>query len=251
MQLATDTALAEAVDAAERKIRWRLLVDWNRDGLYSHPLSDLSAFVDDLDVDRDLASDLPQEVGLLQGAASAQLGLRLTGAARVLPDGQLHITGSEMSIAKLLSPYRTDSPLYAVSKLGCSIRFDVGLMTTAGEKIIRQFTGKIRSIDCSRDTGQATINALDGSERFRRPITLGFGATGLKEHVKYTRTQHPFWINSSLVIDQIARQNGYYATPPSHPDSMYAMTCAGGFAAEVGETRVPSGKVGTYTGAYW
>lgn len=254
MQLADDVALADAIDGAERKIRWRLLVDWNRDGLYRHPLSDLSAFLDDIDADRDLASDLPAEVGLLQGAASAELNVRLAGAARVTEAGVLDVTGREMSIAKLLSPYRSDSPLYGVTKLGCEIRFEVGLMSSVGEKIIRQFTGKIRKVDVDRSTGRATISALDGSEAFRRPITLGRGAMSLKEFNKHKHDprKHPFYINSQLVIDQIARHNGYYASPPSHPTSIYAMTCHGGFAAEMGETRTPVGRTTTtYTPPYW
>ncbi len=254
MQLADDVALADAIDAAERKIRWRLLIDWNRDGLFAHPLSDLSAFLQDVDVDRDLASDLPAEVGLLQGAASAQLTCHLSGAARVTEAGVLDPTGREMSIAKILSPYRADSPLYAIIKLGCSIRFEAGVMAATGEKIIRQFTGKIRQVDVDRATGAATITALDGSERFRRPITLGRGAMSLKEYNKHKHDprKHPFRINSQLVIDQIARYNGYHASPPSHPDSIYAMTCHGGFAAEVGETRTPIGRTTTtYTQPYW
>lgn len=260
MQLATDAALADAVDAAERKLRWRVLVDWNRDGLFNHPLSDVSTFIGDLEIDRDLASDIPEEVGLLQGIASAELRMTWVGSVRttaaggvdlIPPDGQLDVDGQDLSVAKVLSPYRTDSPLYQVTKLGCVVRVELGMMTASGERMIRQFTGKIRDITVDREKGTAAVHALDYSEAFRKPLTLGFGAMGLKEHVCYPRERYPFYLNSQVVIDQIARANGFYATPPHHPGSIYALTCHGGFTAEVGECRTPTGTVGLYPGSYW
>lgn len=46
MQNAGDTALATAVDSADRYVIHKLEVDWNRDGLYTHALSDLTSVVD-------------------------------------------------------------------------------------------------------------------------------------------------------------------------------------------------------------
>jgi hypothetical protein len=239
MQLADHAALAVAVDSADRKIRWQLLVDWNRNGQFNHELSDMSSYIDTANLDRSLSSDLPQEVGLLQGLASAQLTVSLTGRY------------AGLSMAQLLSPYREDSPLHGIPLTGCEVRLDLGMMTADGEVLVRQFAGDIRDVTVDRGTGTAQLDVLDFSERFRRPMTLGLGSMDRRMRRRYRPERYPFEQNSQVVVDQIARANGFYASTPTHKDARFSMTCHGGFCAEVGETRAPSGQVGAYTGPYW
>ena len=227
MQAANDATLTAAVSGTTRRPVSRLLVDWNRTGLYDHPLSDVSSWVSAVSVDRALTGGLPAEASQVAGYASAELTATLGGTH---PD-----TGS--SALDTLAPYRTSSALPKVI-VGCPVRWEVGF---AGTTLVRQFTGYLRSMSADSGSREVRIAALDPADRLRAPITLP--AYGLHRD-EVLRSGHRFLVNPQWVIDYCLRRNGIYASPPAHPAAQISCTGHGAYAAEVGRNAVPRGTVG-------
>ena len=84
--LVDDGEFAAAIDDADRVPVYVLKADWNRNGLYDHPLSDLTSLVEEVSVSRALASTLPAEVGLVEGYSSAELSVTLSGEITTVLD---------------------------------------------------------------------------------------------------------------------------------------------------------------------
>lgn len=224
MQLSGDTALATAVDADVRYVIWKLEADWNKDGNYVHALSDLTEVVKTLSPDRDITSTLPIQTSVIEGFMAAQLNVRLGG---VRP-------GDTESIGELLSPLRTDSPLYGKPKVDVPIRAWIGMRKADGtETLLQQFQGKISScrVAASREV---TITALDGAENTRAEINLPIIALASGSTVLSARRR--LRINSQWVIDYVFRRNGIYTSPPPHAKVFYCATLHGSTIPEVGHS---------------
>lgn len=163
----TGTAADEArILAQERHIRPRVLVDWNGDGGYSHPLSDMSSYAEDVTIDRSLKGSLPTALRLVEGSAAAELTVTLSGRY----DGIL--------MDALFSQFNGDSPLYSIDTLGKEIKVSYAAIAMQAEAAATeptwfpQFVGNIQSIQVDRAEGTATIVALDRVEKLRRPVPL-------------------------------------------------------------------------------
>jgi len=139
---------------------WQVLVDWARDGEYDHPLSDMSAYVDQAFVDRSLAGSSPQEVMLIEGHAAAEFGATCTGRY----DG--------LSLSAVFSPYNGFSPFYGDELVGCGVIFRIGIETAIGAIWYDQFFGEVRNISPGRSSNEVVIKALDRVEALRVPVTF-------------------------------------------------------------------------------
>lgn len=71
-----EAATAEAIESPERALFHRFLVDWTRDG-FDDNLDNLSGRVGAARADHALATDLPEQVRVVPGAAAAQLTMEL------------------------------------------------------------------------------------------------------------------------------------------------------------------------------
>jgi hypothetical protein len=147
-----------AILAAEREFHARLLVDWNRDGLFAHTLSDMSKFIKSASTDRSLKGGAPEAMTLIEGAGAAQLSLSLSGDYLTMP------------LSGLFSPYQSQSPFYMQDILGCEVTYELGIQTSLGMVWYPQFVGNLRLITPDRGTGYVEITALDRVEVMRRPI---------------------------------------------------------------------------------
>ncbi|MEJ2886147.1 hypothetical protein [Actinomycetospora aeridis] len=252
MQLPDDTDLAAAVDARSRVPIARLRADWSANGLYLNPESDLTQFVQSVEVERALATDLPPEVSLVDGQSIAKLTATLKGRRRLSSGGY-----AELDIAQTLSPLRTDSPLYGVPLVGRpDVNLELGLRTAAGPRLISQFVGPVNTVD-PRPDGTVELEALDAADRMRTDITL----PAFIQYPDRTATYgNIFDVNTQWVVDFILRRNGIYASPPPRPGGILSVTGHGGAVAEVGHTRPPFGDMtrasgglafGGGTGALW
>lgn len=153
-------ANAEAtILSRERELRIELLVDWNRDGLFSHPLSDMSKWADDITVDRALRGSAPEEILLVEGYSAAELTWTANGE-----------TDDGVSFVSVFSPYNGNSPFYTSATIGCEVTYRIGVETAIGTVWYPQFVGNIRFISPSRTQNVVQFSALDRVEKLRRPV---------------------------------------------------------------------------------
>lgn len=228
MQFPSDTALAAAVDSADRVITHSLTVDWPGEGTW-----DLTPWVQEVSCNRTLQTDLPTEATRAEGFAAAELSATLGG---IRPSDGL-------SAVDVLSPYRTTTGTQPL--LTAPIRWEVGF---AGTTQVRQFTGTVRSVDSDSRSGRVQIKALDLIDTLRAPITLPAYAMTRSDIL---HSNHRFWVNTQGVVDYILRKNGIYASPPAHPDAQISCTGHGILAAERGRNAVPRGVAHQITDLSW
>ncbi len=72
MLFPTDTALADALEASTRNLSFKILADWDNNGLFTDTYSDLSSAVTEWDYERFGGNDLPEEVEIVQGTTSGR-----------------------------------------------------------------------------------------------------------------------------------------------------------------------------------
>lgn len=150
-----------AILSSSRKIYHEVKVDWNRNGLFNHSLSNLTPYVDNISLDRALSGSMPEEVRLIEGSAAAELTFELGGT---------HINGQRW--VAVTSPYNGLSPLYTLGTVGAEITYRLGVETEVGIVWYPQFIGNIRQVSPTRGDDKVVISAVDRSEKLRRPIPL-------------------------------------------------------------------------------
>jgi hypothetical protein len=224
MQNSGDAALAAAVDANDRYLVYKVEVDWNSDGLYSHALSNLTSVVTGLETTRDINSSLPPETTLLEGFFSGEANIQLGGTR----------PGDTMTTSQALAMWRTDSVLYGKAKTGYPIRAFIGHRLADGSVVQpQQFQGIITNCEVDSRTNTAVLTATDLSAKVQASINLPNYAltpasTGPLQQGQSVR------VNSQWVIDYVLRQNGYYMSPPCHSRVFYAATLHGSVVPERG-----------------
>lgn len=194
------TAAATAIEARDRAFIASLQVDWNRDGLFAHALSDLTPYLDEVTTDRGLRGTAPEQLLLIEGSAAAELTAVIHG----------DING--LSLTGVFSPYNTASPLYGKDVVGTEIKYRIGVETSIGTVWYQQFIGFIRTIAPDRADGSVEITALDRAEVLRRPVTFPEWAvySWLENKNGSYLTQ---LANSQWVIDHCLRQCDTSPTP--------------------------------------
>ncbi|GAB3475251.1 hypothetical protein [Amycolatopsis cihanbeyliensis] len=195
-------AAEAALTAAERHVRVRLEADWDGDGRYAHPLSDLSGYVTSVSTDRSLAGSAPEEILLIEGASAAELTATLHGEY----DGLL--------FGAVFSPYNGHSPFYLRDLVGVEIRYALGIDTAAGTVWYPQFVGNIRTVSPDRADHTVEITALDRVEKLRRPIQ--FAPWAINEYHASRGRVRAQLIDSSWVIDNCLRFSDTASTPYRH-----------------------------------
>ena len=225
MQYPDDVELADAVNARSRRFSARLMVDWNRDGQFDHPYSDLSKLVVEATTDRSMEGALPENATLIEGYSAAQLTVKLEGRRAY----------GEPSAAQLFAPYSTRSPLYNIPRKNVPVYYSIIVHTATGLREIRQFTGWTREITASSADATATLRCLDFAEPLRAPITLPVWA-------HRQRADEGDLINSQWLIDYVLRHNGYFQSPPMVPGCKFSATLHG---ARITESGNPSSENST------
>lgn len=235
MQLGSDTALQQAIDANQRTVIHEFMVDWNRNGLYDHPLSDLTSICDAITLDRSITGTLPVETTLVEGFSAAQLQVTLSGTRE----------GDAQGIALLLSPYRADSPLFGQGSSLTPCKWSVGLQTLTGSNpLIRQFTGFLVNKQVRSKDRSIVLTCRDGVELLHKQINLPlFIQFDTQIATNATR------INSQWVLDYVLRQNGIYQSPPMHAKCIFSVTGHGAMIPERGHQARTAGMSGVCTEA--
>lgn len=189
-----------AVSNGERSFVVSLRVDWNRNGLYDHALSDMSRFVFSAVTDRALQGSSPQELGFVSGSAAAELTVVLSGE-----------DSSGRSLAKIFSPYQIDSPFYTLEPVGCEITYSISIDSPVGLLTYPQFIGTIRTVSPDRASNNVIITALDRVEALRKPVQ--FPPWAISEQQASQGRVLAQLMQSHYVIDHALRQCNTSTSP--------------------------------------
>lgn len=245
--LLLDVALDAATRNAERTPTFQFRVSWPWTGVsqnpWGHQLSDMTNMVQSITMTRELSSDLPPEVGFLEGTAATKVVVTLGGKLAV--DGHLNPDGSpvfDLDTVQWFSPYGiTGIPL-----INRPVELRTGFQTSEGPATLLQFTGRLSGYSPSAATREVQVDCLDPTSLLRASITqYAFGVDGdLQQLVGFLRYAH--LINSQWMIDRILRANGFYASPPpggvSNGSVILSATMHGSIQHEIGNfTYVPQG----------
>lgn len=233
MQFSGDTALQTAIESNQRTIFHEFMVDWNRNGLYDHSLSDLTEVCESISLERGITGSLPAETTLIEGFSAAQLTVSLGGRR----------SGDVLQLAQALSPYRTDSPLYGVDRGLVPCKWSVGVRTSTGSNpLIRKFTGYLVTPKVESKSRTVTLICRDGVELLHKQLNLPLFA-----HFDYQLPITSQRINSQWVIDYALRQNGIYQSPPMSQGCIFSVTGHGGMIPERGHQARTVGVSGVLT----
>lgn len=188
-----------AIVSPERRFGVRLRVDWGRNGLYNHAMSDMSAYVQSASTDASLKGSLPTELSTVEGSSSAQLTVTVAGQR------------NGMSLDAIFSPYRSGSPISASNTIGVEVTYELGLQTAIGTVWYPQFIGNIRQISPDRGSGTVEITALDRVEQLRKPINLPTWAI-FEYHAGYNIIKAQL-ADAQWIIDNALKMCDASATP--------------------------------------
>lgn len=158
-QYPSDTDLIAALAAPSVRINPLLEFDWLRDGSYSTPYgvanySDLTKLLKKVEIETStVKGDIPDEVNVVVGSSSGQMTITLAGKR----------AAEEYTALQLFSKYFVlDNALAGYRKEGTPIRYSRIVMTSAGPKTVRQFTGWVAEMpSLNEETGEVTIICSD------------------------------------------------------------------------------------------
>lgn len=210
----------------------RLRVDFDRSGSYTDlAVKDLSADVVSVSYARELLTDLPPEAKLFAGAASAEATITL---AHFDPAGDPAKHG-----AWYYSGLNPSSPLVSYKRKSAPARLELGFVTANGPEYVTVLEGYVRSLSTTSGGRVAVMRVTDRSESMRRlvtvPLVVADGATEAGTGKRYN-------LNTIWVADYIARQCGWYASPPPRSQCMLSVTMHGSGYPEVGSAQAIFGS---------
>lgn len=232
MQQSTDTDLAKALAVGQKRyFGTQLMIDWTRDGTYSDPLADLSAYLDEAVLDKSLAGVIPEQLQVTEGYSGAKLTITLSGN---LPDGT--------PLWKMFSPYAAYGTYGTGGAVGTPMYFKIKTVTPVGVKSTDQMVGWVDSAMPSRADGNVTIICFDaigqlenavthyrwGCDSYLREVVLNLGGTASGELLE-AGTGAMDWL-----IDDILRRSGFFQGPQWHPNAIAAWTLRGSTLPGIG-----------------
>lgn len=230
--LETTALLDEATASTDRYPVFHLRADWNNTNQFDHVLSDLTPLVEEITVNRETSTELPEAVGIIAGTAAATLEAKLGGTWRPTFDGSI-----DTDPVKAFSPYRADAELAGGAILNQRIVFDTGMQTEQGPVLMPRMFGTIVGYEPNTAERVVTLRGLDPVAWLRREINQPAWAQLWDVISRWGEQRVPMRINSQWLIDRILRENFYFASPPpgkplNSGDLVYSATFHGGPLSE-------------------
>lgn len=233
MQTSTGT-LDAAISGSSREPVVQLLVDWARNGGFTDTYDDLSADIVDVNLSRELETDLPEQAKLFAGSASANATIVLKHRPPDVDPGQ--------HSAWFYSPLNTASPLYGFRRKGAPCVLKMGFVTDNGPELLTVLTGTVRSLQVDRGGVTATMVVADGAATMKRQVQLPMiVADGETSGGNIIRPG----LNTTFLADWTARKCGYYASPPVRASARVSATHHGSGYPEVGAIQHHNGAFGS------
>lgn len=249
----TDAEYTRALTARRRRPFGTLRVDWSDTGTLPVSPADLGHLDDvvtSIEVTREQTGDLPEGAGEVDGFVSATLHATLGGRPARDPDAAT-VNAAARRLAETLSPFRVDSPLAGKRKTMHTAAVELGVITRAGPRSERVFTGPIRDLTIDEDGAIVELDAVDPSERMRSLVTLpnyGEFVTHVAERGRGNPAQGwQFTVNTQWVVDHASRRDGIFASPPFRNESIIGCTAHGGLVSEKGFNGAPISRVNAAT----
>jgi hypothetical protein len=226
MQYPSDIPLAAALGyGQDREIRVEFHVDWDRDGLYAHPDSDLSGIFQSARIDRRPNTVLPDALEELEGFLISEMQVTLSGE-----------TPTGIPAWKFFSPYAGFTPGSA-DAINIPCYLDVLVNTSVGEKRIRQFTGVISKPSPSRRQGNVVLSCRDPLAKSTARVNLTPWAADTYQRwpTDYANgNPERSWISLSWLITHCLRASGLYEGPPWSDDAVVAWSLSGAPLPDIG-----------------
>lgn len=191
---------AQAIEGSAREFTHRLMVDWNNNGQYNHPLSDMSQYVERTVRDQAITSTAPDELMLIEGYAAASLDIETSGEYEGL------------SLVGHFAPYNGRSIFYTEGlSLGVAMYYEIAVWTDNGWEWFRQFTGVVREVELNREDDRVTLHCLDNAEKMRTPVNIP--PYGMYKDYLINGFKRAQLVDSSSLIDLAGRSAGFSSSP--------------------------------------
>lgn len=204
MQHHTNVNLAAYLVSPHSVLDHELKIDWDNTG-FTNTYSDMSEIYEDLQIERHLKGDIPDDLNAVEGYSVAELKITL-GGRRSQDTLDIH--------ALIMSPA---SPLVGTADpigLGCAITYRVIVPLSGTPLVIDQFVGIIRTVDPQLD-GTVKITALDLMDLLSRTVSLYPIAVDymriLASPTLLAAERQKF--NLTWALDQVLRQCGLFCSP--------------------------------------
>lgn len=199
------------------------------------PYMDLTAALVSASSDRQVTTDLPDDVSLVTGYPAATVTLVLAGP---LAPSELN---NERHAFWLFNPHNRQSPVYGLDLTGAAVRYWAGLDTgqawtgnPADPELLPQFTGTIDTVVVDNAAQQVTITCIDPRDTLRGGVRLPSFAY---QELPAAAAANGFGNNPGLLaswcIDYMLRASGIHTGPPPRDRCMAYMSGNGSAWPEV------------------
>jgi hypothetical protein len=232
VQQAGITALSQALAVGQKRyFATVLMVDWARDNAYADSLSDMSQYVDEWDLDRQLNGQVPAELEQTEGYSTAKLTIKLSGN---LPDGT--------PLWKVFSPFSGYGSYGTGGAVDTPMYLQIKTVSPLGVWVTDQFTGWIDTALPNRASGTVVMTCFDGGgkleiaqtmdlwacDAFRRESIIDSASANSQEALE-SGTGAMSWL-----IDALLRRAGFYEGPNLHSRCILGWTLNGTTLPEIG-----------------
>ncbi|WP_037355397.1 hypothetical protein [Amycolatopsis orientalis] len=213
-----------AVDSLERSPSVRVVCDWNGNGKYDHPQSDITAMVGSVKLNRGTATYSPEDLNAGgNGYSSGELTLELGGG-----DGDF--TAYELFAGPT-------SPLYGKDITDRRIEAFAVFATSTGVQEQRIFSGFIREFTARRKARTVTLVANDHLDILGDNVTLPLWAVGTASPYATWNSGNAKAARSILLSwcwEETLRQAGRLVAPPIRSDAQAHWSLSGSLLPSVG-----------------
>lgn len=202
--------------------------------------SDVGLTVESITVDRQTTTDMPDGTRLVTGypAASAQIVL----------SGYIDQNDASKTIAWLLNPAQTDSPMFRKDTLNSPVSIQTGLYLPGSTipETYTIFTGLVDDYTVDMQAGTVTLTCLDLRGLFQLVPQLPVGAFASAPPGSGLQSQllTPGW-----VLNFLCESIGRYTAPPLRAQGLLRQTNHGGAWPETAPAATPT--VASIFGASW
>jgi hypothetical protein len=231
VQFAGDTALAAALAVGQKRyFGVSMSVDWGRNNTFGDPLADMSEYILEATIERQLSGVIPDQMQATEGYSGAKMTVTLGGN---LPDGT--------PLWKMFSPFAAYGTYADGGAVNTPMFLNVRVVKADGSVgTIRQFTGWVDTAAPSRANGTVTIICFDAVGQLENNITYyRWGANAYAREYRASilgtvELPETGTISACWLIDDILRKSGFYEGPAWHNAAMLAWTMRGSTLPSIG-----------------
>lgn len=180
-------------------------------------------------VQRSITSDLPGEVTLLSGVSTATATIALTGAS----------TDNARHAGVLYSPYQPGN--LGAQAEGTPVTVELGQTVNGIPERFTVMDGQIRTLQVAAgsDGTRGSAQVVDQQRRLKFVPALDL-MVGDDPVIPASGLPQKPGLDVQRVVDEVARQAGYYASPPTRRLAILSATLHGSAWPEVGALRTAS-----------